>query len=443
MVPNMSKDNLEFQDFLSNHVNPYVDSLERSRKRYLKKFKLYSLLALIVIVILPFFEPYLTQLLDEMAKNLHNLTGNNVYESQAYLVSKLLYIYAVVLSLFLAVRPVFNYRRHTKKIKVGAFSYIPAGTFSFKEVIFNHLLKYFGKFTFQHAHGSANLDPKSSLILPEYDQCLYEDSIEGVFNNSKIEMSETKLIKYHNGKNVAVFNGMIIMIDVCNPSLVLRGPFKGKTIIIQDENKDSGYINKKFGGYERVNLPNKILEARFEALTTNKEEAKSILSEGLLNSILQLASIIRTSTKQVTHIDDKIMFFFTEKVKLMGSILLQIIWIPFGIISAIRGGTFSMGWYIEPFSASKHTDIYKETLIDNISSVQSINNDVTCSFYDDKVLLTVPYEHDLFEPNSIFEPTLVEEDLHLLFNVMDIVRKITDQICDNKNNFTGTLSRTP
>ena len=46
-------------------------------------------------------------------------------------------------------------------------------------------------------------------------------------------------------------------------------------------------------------------------------------------------------------------------------------------------------------------------------------------FYDDKILITIPCKHDLFETNSLFEPAINEEDVKILYNLMQMIEGTT------------------
>jgi hypothetical protein len=223
----------------------------------------------------------------------------------------------------------------------------------------------------------------------------------------------------------------MVVINTCSSNLSLRNPFNGETVIIQEDKKDLDYIKEKFENYEKIDLPNKSLEERFEGFTTDVKEAKIVANEELLNSILKLCDAINLPAKKKTNLDDAIMFFAYQKAQFLGSLIVQILLIPFNFINLIRGRGFSLGWYVEDFKFSKHADIYKTTF-DN-GQLQAINSDVTCSFNGDKTLITIPTNNDLFEPNSIFKPVFTDQDLELLSKIMNIVSQITGQICKDKN----------
>ncbi|MFT7098911.1 MAG: hypothetical protein ACJAS6_000777 [Rickettsiales bacterium] len=423
----MDLENIKDESFLENYAKPYVKSLEKRRLNYLKKFKIYLLISFVIISTLLLAEPFISSTMDSIAKTFHNIkySNNLAYKNQSEFLKTYIYIFIPLISLIFAIMPIFNYRRNANK----------KSEFSIKESTFNHLLKYFGEFTFKREHRSIRLDSKQWTILPEYDDHHCEDSINGVFHDSKIEISEIRLFKQRgnkkNGKKVSVFSGLMVVIHFCNSNLALRNPFRGETIIMQEDKKDLGYIKEKFKNYEKIDLPNQILEDRFEGFTTNKKEAKIVANEELLNSILELCSIINAPTKQKTRLDDKIMFFAYQNAQFLGSLFLQFLLIPFSLFNLIRGRGFSLDWYFEDLKFSKHADIYKTTS-DN-GKLQAINSDLTCSFNGNKVLITIPNSNDLFEPHSIFKPVFTDQDLDLLSKIMNMINKITGQICENKN----------
>ena len=398
--------------------------------RYLKALKRNMLIAIAIVVAFFFAFSYTTQSLDNYAKTVHEEVhgsaenGESTYQSQGTQLKWILGLLVPALVLIIAVQPVFRYRRHTRQIT--------SEKLSLKEMVFNHVFKFFGEFTFKRQQGISITDLHDAMILPEYDEYRPEDRISGVYQGTKIEISEAKLITRYHGKRVAVFNGLLVVLDICNPDTILRGPFRGNTIIIQDDKKNLEYTKTKFQGYDRVNLPTKELEGRFEVLTTDKSEAEVIVHDTFLKAVLKLAKAIQTAPEQVTHLDDKIMVWLATKAMFLGSILFSLASIPFNIISVIKRRPILTVWDIEEFSPAKHVDIYKKTKSTDLTEVQAINEDIQCSFYKDKVLITIPYKHDLFEPNSIFQPALIEADLHLVFAMMNAIGELCNVIADTK-----------
>ncbi|MGE0755157.1 MAG: hypothetical protein AB7L92_08375, partial [Alphaproteobacteria bacterium] len=47
-----------------------------------------------------------------------------------------------------------------------------------------------------------------------------------------------------------------------------------------------------------------------------------------------------------------------------------------------------------------------------------------CSFFDDKVLISLPTSGNLFEPDSLFNPPLTQEDIQLSYNIMSTISGI-------------------
>ncbi|PIR39470.1 MAG: hypothetical protein COV35_02860 [Alphaproteobacteria bacterium CG11_big_fil_rev_8_21_14_0_20_39_49] len=292
-----------------------------------------------------------------------------------------------------------------------------------KEAIFSELLKFFGDFEFKRDHTLPFQYLQNSMIIPEHTGYASEDRITGVFNNTKIDIAEIALVKRSDEKNIAVFKGLVIVLDICNSNLVLRGSFKGNTVLFADHKKHLDYIKKKFKGYKRLEPPVKHLEDRFEMYTTDEKEANKIICKKLLKSFISLSEYIGNLQEQITHSDDKHELFCKQLKKEREE----------------QGNKNQPLWWekvvdeVSEVKTAKLSDIYKEDPLYGTSEMESLNNDIACSFYGDKVLLTIRHPHDLFEPNPINEDPIIDEDIELMYHLMSAVCEITNVILENKS----------
>lgn len=295
-----------------------------------------------------------------------------------------------------------------------------------KEEIYSELLKFFGDFEFKENQSLPFRYLHGSKILPDFDEFATEDRIKGTFNDTKIDLSEVLLVKYHDGRRVSAYKGILIVLDVCNSDLKLRGPFKGVTSLVADHKKHLQYIKDKFDGFTRLEPQKKELEERFEVFTNNSSEANKLMCHNFLESFVKLSDYINSLENQITHIDDKLEILY-ESIRRKKDTFT-----PQHIGNEMRRLWWEQEELIE-IEASKHPEIYKENPTQGTSEVESLNNDIACSFYDDKVLLSIPHTHDLFEPNPIHQTPIKDEDIELIYNLMSTVCEITKTICENKS----------
>ena len=298
-----------------------------------------------------------------------------------------------------------------------------------KEEIFGELLKFFGKFDFQKGQTLPFQYLHNSMIIPEYTGYASEDRITGVFNNAKIDVAEIALAKQREDKGILSFKGLVIVIDVCNTDLTLRGPFKGNTVLIADHKKHLDYIKDKFKDYTRLEPPVKELEDRFEMYTTDVDEANKMVCERLLRSLTGLSDYIHSLTEQKTHHDDKLEIMYNQLKQDIQTAKDN---------KQLDEEQKGLWWEelideVKEIKDAKLHKVYKEDPRYGVSDMESLNNDVACSFYDDKVLLTIPHINDLFEPNPINEVPIIGEDIELIYHLMKTIHEITNIIIENKS----------
>ena len=293
--------------------------------------------------------------------------------------------FALVASPFLiyfAVYPIYSYR--VAKISL-------AGNLWWKferldEVAFNQLLAFFGNFLFREKAYIPIQDLKKSGILPEFDVYECEDVITGEYADVKVQIGEGRLIRSTHAAPESVFRGLLILIDICNTNIKLRAPFSGKTVVISDSGKFNTFFVELYKSYSNFPLPSENLEREFEAYCTVPNEAKQLLTIEFLGAIKNLHTLVNQVQLQHQHFDAKA----TE--------ILQ-----------------------DQASKSRY-----------ISHTKAINESVQCAFYDDKMLVSVPYPHDLFEPDSIFDKPLNDEDMKLLYMIMTTTFTLVEHVLKTK-----------
>lgn len=289
---------------------------------------------------------------------------------------------------------------------------------SLKGEIFGQLLRYFGDFNlyedrqlslkaFHHAPG-----------LPAFDEFASEDYIRGAMRGVSVEISEAKLLAGPPRQRVPVFSGLMIVIDFNDPNLVLRGTFAGKTVVVADHfsNYELGRALHKH--FQPVALAQNGIAQRFQAASTDPAEAARLLSPELLASLLRLSDAVRNARNQERPIDDRLAYALSGIAQGLADMIAVI---AKGMMNWFKTGRFTnvatrRGLRMPEAGATPQVKAFAESM--------------HCSFYDDKVLIMIPYRHNLFEPDSIFRPPLSEDDIHLTYDLMTMVEAIAQAAVD-------------
>lgn len=431
-IPSANKD---FQDFVERHVKPLAKELEKKRQSYLKKFVIHCVFSTVLFALLLIYGGYFQEKIRGIISWLDRVFGSDNSAIEPFLTSGLLYVVFPLCLMGFAILPIYRYRKHVRTIKVN--DVVVGGEVTrLKEQSFEALFRYFGDLSLRSEHNVSMLNLHGNRILPDYEHMYSEDRITGTVLDSRLEIAEAKLITDHQGRKVAVFSGLLVIIDVCNPDVKLRGDFQGETVLIQDGRKHAGYIEEKYKGFEKVALPTRELESRFEVLSTAPEEASRLLNEGFIREIETLSDIIAGAREQMTHSDATAIALTAARIRYLGGVLFS--WlaaIPLTLGYNLYHHKLDVTRYrilryrnAESYDPLKHTAVYQSVGAVSAEELEHLNEGVECNFYKDKILLTIPYVHDLFEPNSLFEPALIEEDTELVYHIMQAVKTVTEKV---------------
>lgn len=330
----------------------------------------------------------------------------------------LIFPYILLMALGLAafsLHPVFAYKNHKDETPEGKKIRV-----TLKEITFKKAFQFFGDFNLDPEGGISGGALQGSRILPPYDEIYTEDFITGSHNGVKIELCEAELSASHNlPRPFSVFKGMLVM-------LTLPGnmQFSGQTVIIQDENKDVAALQQNLAGMQRIDLPTAEFEEHYEALTTNQSEAMRLISEQFMETMVGLFRTLRNTSVQVTHTDDKIV----AVIKMLKKTALATLKNPRHLQKQFKKLPYHIERIKGMVEAKRNGEKYVEPEVQMPEGMYNINNSVQCSFYGNKVLLTIPYDNDLFEPNSVFEHAFEAEDITLTYAMMLAIFRLADQI---------------
>jgi len=414
-----SKSTDAFQEFYGDTLKPLRTIMHDRRSHYLKRLFVRMALTAVILGTLPLYISWLHAtislaligFLEMMGEFFPFLTPSEQELRQVDgLTKNSLTILITLSALIWSVIPAFRYRKHT--VKRGGFlsRHLPGtsnskhgtGTWHrilLKELILREILKHFGDFTFRHSGQNTSFNFLNPIIIPEFENYRAQDDIRGVYEQCTVDISLCQFTKklptkssIASKKDTAIFQGLIISIDISEVGVQLRKPFVGKTVLIHKNRCDYDNVRKKLEGFTQLNLPDS-LASTYELWTNNQKEAEGLLTPQLLDSLQELTGLLNNADHPKTHIDDRIM-------SLLGDL-----------------------------ARPSHQRMLQNPESQDIHKGQSV---VECSFREDKVHIAIPYKHALFEPKSIFEPAFSERDTHLIWSIMKILSHTIRLVLDGQ-----------
>lgn len=373
-----------FDDF-RQHAKTILIPIERRRKRYLIYFILCTALALFIAAL-------------TVPGYIKGFIG----------------IFSVsFLFFYLILAPLSGYRRRIKRFGPHRLEY------SLKHDLYTSLLSAFGEFKFVSSGNIPLPLLGRTCILPAFDRVIAEDYTVGVLNDMTLKMTEASLVRMREGGKLSFFNGLLILIDTSESRVRLRRHFTGRTVLTRN---DSSQIRQNVAKVDPNVSHSWIPLSGFEVLSSAPDEAKKLLTPDIVRSLAEIHEIILNLKRQTEHVDTKIFYSLNVLYDLVkGGMIDRLSLNPLPAEKAYEHQYGEKG-----IDLTKHDTISKE--------VDSANQGLRAEFFDDKILITLPYPHDLFEPNSIFEQPLNEEDIRIIYALMDVLQKLThvadDVICE-------------
>lgn len=373
-----------FDDF-RQHANTILIPIEKRRKRYLVYFVLCTALALFIASL--------------------TIPGY---------IKGLLGVFSICfLFFYLVLAPLSGYRRRVKRFGPHRLEY------SLKHDLYTNLLSAFGEFKFVSSGNIPLPLLDKTSILPSFDRVIAEDYTIGILNDMTIKMTEASLIRIREGGKISFFNGLLILIDTSESRIKLRRNFSGRTILARS---DAGQLRadaaRKFPEVSQSWVP----LSGYECLTSSPDESRQLLTSDLVKSLADIHEIILNLKRQAEHIDTMIIHSLNALYDMAkGGLLDRVSLKPLPVeqdYDKRRG---------------ENLDLTKRDPLSH--DMDAANQGLRAEFFEDKILIALPYPHDLFEPNSIFESPLSEEDVRIVYALMDLLLKITlktdEVLCDS------------
>ncbi len=407
----MAQDPQFTMEAFTAHAVQITKAFEERRIRFLHKLKFRAVLACVLLFAFPFWFTLLTR---------WDYLGNGLSAVGTLVVHVMAAIILIISIIVFAVHPLFRYRYDT--LRIGASMPGSTGVVNqpmlLKQQLFTQLLGYFGAFTMYGDRKLSLRSFRSAPNLPEFDSYDSSDYIRGQFNGVNVEISEVHLKVQRESSQLAVFSGLFIVLDINDTNLVLRGKFDGKTVVLQKHDSINDFVAEKYDGYKRVSFTESSFTQKLEAYSTVQPEAERLLSEKLLRSFLKISDVVMQSKNQSPSVDDKIAYALERMAEGLGDMMAAM---AGAILSWFKTGSFRV-------ESSRHSYSPVETNISKDAKAFALTPQ--CAFFNDKLLISIPSNKNLFEPDSVFHKPLTQEDITLAFAIMGEISDISKAVVD-------------
>jgi hypothetical protein len=378
-------------------------SLEQRRKRYLGYFYYGIFISIAAIAAAFLYGPrsmnagYAAMHMEKQAR-----TGDMV---------SLLY-FVLLCCAFLILGPVYHYRGTRRSAALKSYR---LHRFSLKDEAYSRLFKLFGEFEFAPRGGISLLETRNSTLFPQHEIYLPEDYVSGRLNDIVVKLCDANIARVKDHRRISIFKGLLIVIDIATLGVKLRDHFSGRTVIVS-ESQNLAEMMQRYEGMQKLPLPPPF-EPVLEGFTSDMAEARAIITADMLESIGDLARQAKQLTRQAVHWDDRLAY--------AGNAFYE----------AVKDRLASIG---KPKLPGETEDDAVRTVgldltkADPIDPTAPLNQQFEMEFFEDKLVLTIPCAFDLFEPNSLFESPLSEEDARFIYSLMQTLDRLTQHLCKVK-----------
>jgi len=394
----------DFEKFKA-HCQKFEQELEKRRAAFKLWFKFGAALFLTLLVL--------------VIAALINIKTISRFDSQGLVITVL------VLSLFWSFW--FGASRLAKYKSGRKFALVEGGghninkQYSLKQEIFSNFLSFLGDFKFKVDATIPLYDIEPSTLIPNNDQYISHDYIEGIVNKTRVKIAETQLVKILNGKPYDFFEGLFILIDFSESDIKLRAELSGQSVLIDDKKKTDSWFQKRYKHFEIFKLPTTELESKFEAYTTNKEETGRIFSEKMLNSLTGFSKFLNSLDMPVHEWDDDLLYKFESYINRASDDLWALI---SHIGDLVTFSSYRKSGYLD--------SVFDPTKLNEMSDdARAINSSIQCSAYKNKFFITIPYRRDLFEINSLFRKPVSDDERKFIFELIKLIDTVTNELVGN------------
>lgn len=393
----------------TDHAKRITQSFEKRRTHFLHKLKFRAVVACVLLFTFPFWYSLLTRW--------DHLDGG--FSTVGLLIVHVLAaIIIIIVIVAYAVHPLFRYRYDTFRLGAsmpGATGVVNQSV-TLKEQIFTELLKYFGDFRMYSDRKMSLKSFRQAPNIPEFDDFECSDYFKGQITGVTVECAEIKLISQKDSSHVRIFSGIMVVLDINDSNLVLRGKFAGKTIVMQKAQNENAFIVDKYDGYQRVKLTDDSFAQHFDVYSTHVDEAKHLASNTLMRILLRLNDTITNTRISQRAVDDRMAAALERIISGLGDVMAAF---AESSINWLKTGRFAV-----KSTRHKFTSLPADVDIDATFFAKTVQ----CAFYNDKILLSIPTPKNLFEPDSVFNKPLGQNDVLLVYSLMNEIHGLTGAV---------------
>lgn len=388
------------------HAQGVAERFEQRRATYMRRFKRRVFVAVLLLVSMPFWFSWVFAWNEADVNIIAGVTGT--------LVDALVALLLVLSLLIFALLPLFRYRRFTVQYgaKIPGMAGFAQQTVSLKSEIFNALMSFFGSFSLHNERKLSLKKFHAAPNMPDFDEFVSEDYIEGRMHDTHVEMTEAKLLIRTHNAYIDIFSGLMVIIET-DDAISRHGRFGGKTVVIADRPADMDYVASKYGDYKRIKLSDSAFDSRFEVFSTLPQEAEKLISPDILRAILKLSDAVRHAKRQQASLDDRVAH---SMGRLAGTLSDMLAFVGSRLAVWLQTGSFRV-------VSTRHALAQRGALAED---AKALNQCVHATFFDNRVIITIPHSHDLFEPDSLLRAPLHAEDIETVYQVMTSIGDVVD-----------------
>ncbi len=354
----------DFKAFYDKNLRQKYEQLEPAREKYLNKFWRRFIICTAIVLFVIFL-------------CINGTISKELYTSEGFLK---IFIFIIIAMGYICITPFFDYCVETKSL------------------VMDKILSFWGTFQYSFTSTVDSKDIEKSEIFGQFDSTETDDSFEGTHKNTKISVSEKKLLVKGSKNDYSIFSGVIIL-------LKFNKKFKGKTVV-----KHRGNFGSMFKNNLRAAIWVMLLGIMIASIASIFVLAEDSFEVGLfIYMSIIIGSFVVLGWLQLFKGHKKA----TQKVKL-------------------EEITFNREWKVLTDNQVAARYILTPVFMEKINDVRKLfhGRHIDFSFFNDKLMLAVHTRKDMFETTSLFTPALdyakvreVVSQLYSIFAVIDILQE--------------------
>lgn len=163
-----------------------------------------------------------------------------------------------------------------------------------KEAVINSFLSFFGDFSWSMDKSMSIQELQNSCLTGEITTIKGDDYFEGAYKDTKIVISENKLMRGRGRDSQEIFSGIFV-------NLQMKKLSNARTIIIEERPESClNFLPTSFKGLEKVELEDTDFQKTFKVFSQNQIEARYILTTGFMERLKYLKEIFKVNDIRVS-----------------------------------------------------------------------------------------------------------------------------------------------